>query len=354
MQQVDELETRPTTDCSVVVATFNRSMGLRRLLEALKNQTIGPNRFEVIVVDDGSTDSTSRLLSTFTSPYRLRWFRQRNQGPAAARNAAIEAAIGDIIVTLDDDVIPAPDLLELHLAAHTGDQALAVIGRFAPPEDIGRLQPWVAWEFAGLERQYQAMTSGRWAPTPRQFYTANSSVPRWAYLKAGMFDPLFRRAEDVELAYRLQDIGLQFRFLPEAVIQHSPDRTFEGWQRIASQYGFYDVIMWRHKGRSHLIPLMGHEFRTQRPRILQMAARVLVGRKLLIKVSVSLAGRAANTFTAMGLKNLSMPLYSAIFNLLYWQGMTQALGKREHFLAAIAPPPEATDAPVRPGLAGKR
>jgi glycosyltransferase involved in cell wall biosynthesis len=319
------------------VATFNRSEGLRRLLEALKLQTIGPERFEVIVVDDGSTDDTRAVLTAFDAPYRLKWLWQRNQGPGAARNAAIEAASGDIIVTQDDDVEPAPDLLMRHLEAHARESGIAVIGRFAPPARGEALQPWTEWEFAGLERQYEAMIKGEWPPTPRQFYTANSSVPRWAYLEAGMFDQLFRRAEDVELAYRLRDLGLQFRFLPSALIYHRPRRTLAGWRRIASQYGFYDVIMARQKGRAHILPLIRHEFHRERPRVVQLLARLLVGRRAALSAWLRVAEGAAFILACMSIKRISQPLYSAIFNLTYWQGVSDALGGgRKVFLEVVS------------------
>jgi GT2 family glycosyltransferase len=323
----------------VVVATYNRMPGLKRLLEALTRQDIGSERFEVIVVDDGSTDGTSQMLAGFEAPYRLRYLWQRNQGPGAARNAAIRAAKGEIIVTLDDDVEPAPDLLRRHLEVHAIGEAVAVIGRFSSPPDGIKLRVWTEWEFTGLERQYESMIQGEWPPTPRQFYTANSSVPKWAYLRAGLFDQLFRRAEDVELAFRLRDIGLGFRFLPEAVIYHRPQRSFEAWQRMAWQYGVYDIMMWRHKGRSHILSLISHEFRTQRPRPLQIAARFVVGHRRRLALVVGLAGNLARIAPLVGLRGASRPLLSLMFNLLYWQGAAEALGERQAFLRAVESEP---------------
>jgi len=321
--------------CSVVVATFNRPAGLRRLLESLERQDIGPDAFEVVVVDDGSSDETWQVVTGFQAPYRLRALRQRNQGPGAARNAAIQAATGAIIVTMDDDVEPAPDLLRVHLEAHAAAESpIAGIGVFALPAGA-KLAPWAEWEFVGLQRQYAAMLRGDWAPTPRQFYTANSSVPRSAYLAAGMFDPLYRRAEDVELAYRLRDRGLGFRFLPDAVIYHRPARSFDSWQRMAWQYGFYDVLMWRQKNRRHVLRVIGHEFRHQRHPLLQRAARKLVGRRRLLYAATAIGGRAANAISALGARRLTMPLYSAVFNLLYWQGVAETLGGRARFLEGL-------------------
>jgi GT2 family glycosyltransferase len=324
-------------DCSVVVATFNRSQGLRLLLESLARQTLSPDRFEAIVVDDGSTDDTQAALSSIVAPYRLKSLWQPNQGPAAARNAAIRAACGEIIVTVDDDVEPAPDLLQRHLEAHASGTPQAVFGRFATPsEKDPDLKPWTEWEFLGLERQYEAMMRCEWAPTPRQFYTANASVSRTSYLRAGLFDETFRRAEDVELAYRLRDIGLQFTFLPQAVIYHRPRRTFANWKSIAYQYGQYDVKMWRDKGRSHILDVVGHEFRNERPRSMQLLARVLVGRRIPLKAWLSLASVSALLAARLRARRVVQALYGAMFNLLYWQGITDALGGgRRRFLIVV-------------------
>jgi GT2 family glycosyltransferase len=154
-------------------------------------------------------------------------------------------------------------------------------------------------------------------------------------LAAGLFDTLFRRGEDVELAYRLRDLGLHFRFLPDALIDHRPHRTFGGWQNIALQYGHYDVLMWRTKGREHILSLIGHEFKNDRPKSLQLAARTLVGRRNALDLLVGILGISARAGALAGLKRFTRPAFSAIFNLLYWQGVAEALGGREIFLASV-------------------
>jgi GT2 family glycosyltransferase len=318
---------------TVVVATYNRAPGLARLLKALERQDVGPDAFEVVVVDDGSKDSTQPLLREIETPYRLRSLRQRNQGPATARTAAAQIAVGETIVSLDDDVEPAPDLLRRHLEAHAAEPDIAAIGVMLPPADA-KLLPWVRWEATGLAEQYASMQAGRWPPTPRQFYTANCSVPRRAVLAAGMFDPLFRRAEDVELAYRLRDLGIGFRFLPEAMINHRPHRTFESWQRMGWLYGFYDVLMWRDRGRHHIVPLAGHELKTQRPRVLRFLAEHAVGRPVLRPIATGV-GTAARVASAVGLRGAGEAGYGALFNLRYWQGMCAALGGRDAFLSGL-------------------
>jgi glycosyltransferase involved in cell wall biosynthesis len=320
--------------CSVVVATFNRAEGLRRLLEALANQDIPMGDFEVIVVDDGSTDHTQDVLAGLRMPYRLKTLWQRNHGAGVARNAAIEAAEGPIIVTLDDDVEPAPDLLRRHLDAHSGPEDIAAIGRMVYP-DGAKLEPWVRWEYAGLTRQHEAMREGRWQPTPRQFYTANTSLPRSVYERAGFFDPLYRRAEDVEIAFRFMDLGVQFRYLPDAVIHHTPRRTFSGWQRMAWQYGFYDIMMSRQPGRDYVFKLMGHEFLNRRSPLLQRLARLLVHRRLALGSFLSAAGAAARVAGALHQQRLAMGAYSLIFGLQYLRGAAEAIGEPRALLRKL-------------------
>jgi hypothetical protein len=198
-----------------------------------------------------------------------------------------------------------------------------------------RRSPGAAWEAHALYTLYDAMGEGGWAPTPRQFYTANASLRRDALLAAGLFNPLFRRAEDVELAYRLRDIGLGFRFTPDAVVYHRPGRTYAAWRRMARQYGSYDVLMWRKCGRRHVMPVIGHEFVHQRKAALRTAARMLVGRRRLLAAFVATVSVAARCAAAAGLGQGAMSAYSAVFNLLYWQGVCEALGGREAFWAGL-------------------
>jgi glycosyltransferase involved in cell wall biosynthesis len=319
--------------CSVVVATCNRVFLLNRLLESLGEQDVAADQFEVIVVDDGSRDGTPLLLQSARVPYRLRHFRQDNQGPAAARNLAINNARADVILTLDDDVVATPSLIRRHLELHQSAEHYAATGVMSLPSDK-RLAPWLEWEAVTLDKQYQAMIRGDWAPTPRQFYTANASFRRQDAAAAGLFDTTFRRAEDVEMAYRMQDLGVQFEFLPDAVVFHEPNRSYKNWLRVPLLYGRYDVVMWR-KGRENILRSVREEFAHYRPAPLRALARLLVGRRLLLNSFISVAGKLAAVAGAAGMGRVCRPLYSAIFNLQYWQGVSEELGGRKAFWQAM-------------------
>ena len=205
---------------SVVIPTYNRRERLGGTLAGLAAQRNADGMFEVIVVSDGSTDGTNEFLTSGALPLEVVALTQRNAGPAAARNRGVGAARGELVVFLDDDVVPNEDLVAAHLRHHDGpSDDRVVIGPMRTPSGFP-LSAWVQWEQDMLYKQYDAMDRGEYEATARQFYTGNASVARRHLEAVGGFDVAFRRAEDVELAYRLAGRGLQFSYAPDAVVLH--------------------------------------------------------------------------------------------------------------------------------------
>jgi GT2 family glycosyltransferase len=320
---------------SVVVPTFNRRASLTRLLGALAAQTYAASAFEVVVVDDGSTDGTVETLQSLRPAYRLRLVEQPHRGPAAARNLGVEHAAGALIVFLDDDVVPLPGLLTAHANSQRDQTNTVVIGPMSPPRDWPR-PAWIRWEEDKLQEQYRALVAGTYACTARQFYTANVSLRRAQFLAAGGFDIRFQRAEDVELGYRLARRGARFVFDPTADVLHYAARTFASWRRTPYQYGCYDALMAREQGRA-TVANATREFK-QRNAVNRAAARVCVGRPILVRAAVlSLSGfvHAADRLGAYRPATLAL---SGIFNLLYWQGVADELGDAARLWRADAAP----------------
>jgi GT2 family glycosyltransferase len=321
-------------EVSIVVPTYNRRASLECLLVALREQTCGADRFEVLVIDDGSTDGTLAFVRGLSVPYTLRTLEQTHQGPAEARNLGVGNATAPLVLFLDDDVVPSIDLLAVHLATHAAhDSSTVVIGPMSPPGDWPR-SPWVRWEEEKLQWQYDAMQAGRWSATARQFYTANSSLPKSLFLAAGGFDASFKRAEDVELGYRLRNAGAQFVFTPDADVLHYASRTFTAWCRTPYQYGRYDVIMTRDKGHEAL-KFSLREFHGRNP--LNKALSFLVtGRPLLVNPVVALLRLTVQAGTLVRARRATSRALSGIFNLLYWQGVCDELGGRRMLERSIA------------------
>ena len=319
---------------SVVVPTYNRAPSLRRLLDALAQQTYPVDAFEVIVIDDGSSDGTLGRLGEWSFPFTLRVLEQEHGGPAEARNLGVRHAAGDLIVFVDDDVVPVPELLDEHVRSHQAGSDLVVVGPMSPPR-AWRRPAWVRWEEDMLQVQYREMLSGKYPCTPRQFYTANASLSRVRFLRAHGFDPTFKRAEDVELAYRLRDLGLRFHFNPRAEVRHYASRSFAAWLRTPYQYGRYDVIMARDKGQETL-QCATYEFH-ERNWLTRSITRVCVGRPLLSGPSMQLMRVAVRAADRLGVPaRVADMLVSGLFNVTYWQGVCDELGGRRAMTAALA------------------
>ena len=114
-------------ELSVVVPTYNRLESLRRTLESLKSQTMPYHEYEVVIADDGSSDRTDHTIAQ-SYPYSIRYFRQENQGSAAARNLGAQNSRGWVLAYLDDDICVEETYLESIIGAHKNHDKCVVQG----------------------------------------------------------------------------------------------------------------------------------------------------------------------------------------------------------------------------------
>ena len=319
-----------TPTISVGVPTFNRLPRLKQVLEALSQQTLDKNLFEVVVVSDGSTDGTDEYLAGLT-PFTVVHARQDNAGPGAARNHGVQLARGRLVLFIDDDIVATPTLVEQHLRAHGESTSSVVIGPMSNAPGF-KYSPWVAWEQAKLYKQYRAMHDGVYTASFRQFYTGNASLPRELFLRAGGFDTTFRRAEDIELSYRLDQLGATFVFDETAMAHHFAERSFAAWITAADAYGRNDVTFARDHEQRWLIPVMAKEFKER-----NVATRSLV-RACLTRPR--LAALASRTLRAIGGSSWMIPRVSSfalsgLHVLTYYSGAASEYGDRVEFRAKL-------------------
>jgi glycosyltransferase involved in cell wall biosynthesis len=310
---------------TVVIPTYNRRSRLGLVLAGLARQTVDSGSFEVVVIDDGSTDGTGQWVEGQDTPYALRLVSQSNRGPAAARNAGVSNARTPLVIFLDDDVVPCVDLVGEHLRMHQAEKDIVVVGPLSSLSSYR--QPWVAWEQSKLEAQYQAMIRGDYAPTFRQFWTGNASVGRDHVLAVGGFDPSILRGEDVELGYRLRSRGLGFRFNPRAVGMHHCERSLDAWSNAQRSYGKLEVQIFGRFGEDGLLTLLGGNWSRLHP-----LNRWLVKRCVRKPVPFAAATTALRSWLVLT-ERVSAPVLadkvcSALANLLYWDASAEALGDR--------------------------
>jgi GT2 family glycosyltransferase len=255
---------------------------------------------------------------------RLRWLPQANKGPAAARNAGVQKAVGEYIVFIDDDVVPEPQLLEEHARSHReAGRDVVVLGPLLTPESF-KMAPWVRWEQDMLMKQYNALLRGDWQATARQFYTGNASLRRSHIVAAGGFDENFRRAEDIELAYRLADNGLEFVFNIQAAGMHFADRSYRAWLDAAYTYGRNDVIFVRDRNQKWLLPTIRQEF-LGRHFLIRSLVHLCKGRPRPTSLASSALKLTADVATLLRAGAIERTVYSGLFNLQYYHGLFNEL-----------------------------
>ena len=323
---------------SVVIPTYNRLDSLKRVLVALEKQSVSFDDFEVVVVSDGATDGTNDYLRFLNTPISFKPIFQNNAGAAAARNAGIQAAEGDLILFLDDDVVPISELLAEHLNTHARyaeSDTIVALGPMLTPPDF-ELAPWVQWEQAMLIKQYVAMHDGEWEPTARQFFTGNTSLARGNLIELGGFDRRLTRAEDVEFAYRLvkAEVGTKFVFNEQAIGYHYAERSFSSWLNTPYAYGINDVIFAQEKGQTWLLPVMWREF-SGRNTLVRSITSLCLGRPFISKFSMVTLAKIALVGNKLHHSRLTNMAYSGIFNLRYYEGVADQLGGRHSFFTGL-------------------
>jgi glycosyltransferase involved in cell wall biosynthesis len=232
---------------SVVVPCRDAAAVLPRTLAALDAQTLAPGTFEVVVVDDGSSDATATIAEQWAGPARPRVVRQPNRGRAAACNQGAAAARGGVLLFLDADVIAGADLVARHLDRHAASPApLAVQGRTTPtPETL--TTPFMRLSTA----RDRAAPLRRRDLSPLHVVGRNISVTAAAHRAVGGFDEGFvgYGFEDVDYALRLHRAGTRIVSEPAAVGLHHHPLTVEAAARRQRANGRAAVYFWRAHGR---------------------------------------------------------------------------------------------------------
>jgi GT2 family glycosyltransferase/2-polyprenyl-3-methyl-5-hydroxy-6-metoxy-1,4-benzoquinol methylase len=222
-------------DLTVAIPTRDRWPILERTLDALRGQTVGG--FETIVVCDGLDQRPAPAIEAAPG---VRVLTQEHAGPGVARNRAVAASRRPLLLFLGDDMVPAADLVQHHLARHVAEpaQEVAVLGRVLahPAARENRVMRWLDW--SGAQFHYAELAAERAAGQTEagfgRFYSCNVSLKRALFTAAVGFDPDFGfDYEDLDLGWRLHALGLRLRYEPLAVARHLHHHD---WESVEHRY----------------------------------------------------------------------------------------------------------------------
>jgi glycosyltransferase involved in cell wall biosynthesis len=304
---------------SVVVPTFNKLPLVLQTLDGLERQDVPPDLFEVIVVDDASSDGTSQALKNLKRPYDLKVIRhEKNKGRALARNSAVRAAGGRIIVFLDDDMETSPNFVSSHIDAHKNDDKLVVIGdvKTHPRANGSAVSRYLD------TRGAQKIRSRTDLPF-RYFSTNNASVAKEHLEAVGLFDEEFSTYgfEDVEIAARLSsERGLRFVFCEGAAALHLHKHTLKDFldKKVLAGRSSLKLLLRKHP---HLWSQVGLEM-VETPRPLREPPRLSL-KKIAFRAlnAISFYGPAERVVRDTTLYPLTNLLLDYLVVRCYWIGM---------------------------------
>lgn len=311
-----------TLRASVVIPTYRRRDSLLRALAALDRQTLPAADYEVVVVVDGSDDGTAEAAAALTTGYPLRVLSQPNRGRAAACNAGISAARGEVVVLLDDDMEPAPELLAAHLRAHPAGERRAVIGA-APIRVEPSMPVHAAYVAEKFNRHLEQLARAGGPLALRDFYSGNFSVRRDVIRSLGGFDERFRAYgnEDLELSIRLAAADVRLVYEPAALAWQSYDKSFAALARDNVAKGRTAVLLARiHPAARAQLKLASF---AREPIAKRLAVHALLAATRVVPRTRDLVVAMVERLGARGWRGV-WSVYPIVLDYLYWCGAREA------------------------------
>ncbi len=231
---------------SVIVPSFNRKEEIQELLTSFKNLSFPPDQFELIIADDGSTDGTEELVKEFqeTCHLDLKFYRQENRGPGAARNMGMENARGEFYIFIDSDCTVSPNWLTAIDETINNQHADAFGGPDSFRDDFPPLLKAINYSMTsfittGGIRGHKKKGLGKFYP--RSF---NMGLSREIYEKIGGFGKL-RHGQDIEYSHRIIESGAKVVLVPDAIVYHKRRTSIKKFFRQVFNWGVARINLYK-------------------------------------------------------------------------------------------------------------
>lgn len=226
---------------SIIIPTFNSERTLNNCLRALFNQTVSGDCYEVIVVDDGSTDNTREVVTMYGGKY----YYQKNQGPASARNRGVEMARGELVLFTDADCEAEGNWIEEMCKPFAESAVAGAKGIYKTK------QKEIVARFAQLEyeEKYEKMSKDEFTDFVD---TYAAGFKKAIFKEFGGFSTKFREAsgEDTDFSFRIAKEGHKMIFVPTAIVYHQHPNTLKKYFKRKFKTAYWRVLLYRqHPGK---------------------------------------------------------------------------------------------------------
>jgi glycosyltransferase involved in cell wall biosynthesis len=219
---------------SIVIPTYNRPERLQTCLKSLTGLNYPRDRFEVVVIDDGSAEPLDAVVAPFKEVLNLQFLRQTNAGPASARNLGAANAKGEFLVFTDDDCQPAPNWLQA-MESHFNQHPDSLLGGHTVNELSGNIYSEASQLLVDYLYEYYNRD-----PDKAAFFTSNNfALSRKRFCEIGYFDTTFPLAagEDRELCDRWLQYNYPMLYVPDALVYHAHKLSLKRFWRQHFNYG---------------------------------------------------------------------------------------------------------------------
>lgn len=318
-------------ELAVVIAAHDHVALLPRVLGALGSQTGTRDAWEVIVVDNGSSQRVAGAVDQSSFRFPLTVIEQPHSGEAWARNEGWKRAVAPIVLFLDDDFVPDSHLIAEHLDAHARHPGAVVLGLVGPDPGSHR-EPWTDYERAKLLAKYEGLSSRE---KPSGIHVGgNFSISRQQLELVGGFDHRLPGREHVDLGYRLKGLGVKFVYRPEAKVTQHGQLDYERWRLSHQLQGRLDVSVFRERGYAGGLPSLVACYH-DRHLLSRAAVRVALSGRTAEALVLGAANRLGRTAHRLRLRPISRASMSVVANVLYWAGVRDGLRGNAAFWSRV-------------------
>lgn len=220
---------------SVIIPAYNAENTISVCLRSLLQQTVDNSEYEIIVVDDGSTDNTAEVVRSFKG---VRLIQQKNQGPASARNQGVKNAKGDIVIFTDSDCVPEKDWIREMTQAFSDDSDIVGVKGIYKSKQKELAARFVQLEY---EDKYDVLLRDKYIDF---IDTYSAAFKRDLFLQFDGYDVSFpvACAEDVELTFRIFSKGYKMVFNPKAIVYHTHPRSFSDYFKKKYKFAYWRML----------------------------------------------------------------------------------------------------------------